>query len=112
MKTIAMPISQNWNRSRSPLVSAPMTHRAEHRPQQTKAPAHRGPDHQVGREAEAAELRRHQALLRRVERAADAGEEAAHAEGHRLQPVGVEAEEHDPALVVSERAQSTPSGAR
>ena len=76
---------------------------AEHGPEQPAAAAHGGPDHEVGREHEAAQLRRDEPLLRRVERAADAGEQAADAEGHRLQPVGVEAEQHDPALVVGER---------
>ena len=77
--------------------------RAEHRPEQSAAAADRGPDDEVGREPEAAQLRRHQALLRRVERAADAGEQAADAERDRLEPIGVEAEHDDAALVVGER---------
>ena len=38
MKTIAMPISQNWNRSRSPLVSAPMSTAPSTGPSRRKRP--------------------------------------------------------------------------
>ena len=103
MKTIAIVISQNGKRVAQPARQRADQHGTDDRPEQPSAAADGGPDHEVGREREAAQLRRHQALLRRVQRTADAGEQAADAERDRLQPVGVEAEQHDAAFVVRER---------
>ena len=82
-------------RSRSSARQRADEKHAEHWPEQVEAAAHRGPDHEVGGKPEARDLRRHQPLLRRVDRAADAGEQSADAERHRLQRVGVEAEQRE-----------------
>ena len=78
--------------------------RADHRAEQAGAAADGRPDHEIGGEPEAEQLRRDDALLRRVDRAADAGHQAADAEGHGLEPVGVEAEQLQAAFVLRERA--------
>ena len=77
--------------------------RADDRAEQARAAADRGPDHKFGREAEADHLRRDDPLLRRIDRAADAGHQSADAERHGFELIGVEAEQLQATLVLRQR---------
>jgi len=64
----------------------------------------RRPNNEVCGKVEAGKLRRHQTLLRSIQRAADSGEDAADSERERFERARIEAEERDAAVVLRERA--------
>ena len=71
--------------------------RADDRAVERRPPADGGPDHQIGRKDEAAQLRGDEILLGRIEGAADAGEHTAEAEHGGLHILHREAAESGPA---------------
>ncbi len=81
---------------------------ARDRAVQRRPPADGGPDHQIGGQDEAAELRRDETLLGCVERPADPGERAADAEHGGLRVLHREAAEPHPLLVLRDRPPQNP----
>jgi hypothetical protein len=83
-------------------------HRAGNRADQAEAAADRGPDQQFRGEHEAHRLRRDDALMRRVERACQAGDAAADGKGRGFQHRCAETEELKPFLVLAYGDQQLP----
>ena len=77
--------------------------RADDRAVQRRPPADSGPDHEIGRKDEAAQLRGDEILLGRIEGAADSGEHAAEAEHGGFHILHREAAETHPLLVLGNR---------